>query len=338
MSSSSTDTGTGTPSRMARIAATERPDLIVMIGYGDELPVYRHARALWQFYAAHFPRIHIIFTRWTDKLAPGEIVHNGYDLLVGVGVPGGAAAYASTGVWSGSENAKFVQRQVLVQDYLLRTHPRPFFFHHLTLTSVVDFRVLCQVLDQLPASGCYAGPMARLTGPGDVAGLTFTSGASTIFSRDALERMRERYDPADPYNQTPNDVWQALMLHDYQRIALPTFNFVRPRPPRGDGPAITALARAQLAAGHFHFRVRTVAPQDSDGRREDVDPWIMLRIMEAILDSEPSPAATLSLLGRYARAVDGGAGAPLPPRSPLPIFSGPRDMPLNDEEVADTPQ
>jgi hypothetical protein len=323
---------------MARIAATERPDLIVMIGYGDELPVYRHARALWQFYAAHFPRIQILFTRWSDKLAPGEIVHNGYDLLVGVGVPDGAAAYAATGVWSGSENAKFVQRQVLVQDYLLRTHPRPFFFHHLTLTSVVDFRVLCQVLDQLPASGCYAGPMARLTGPGDVAGLTFTSGASTIFSRDALERMRERYDPADPYNQTPNDVWQALMLHDYQRIALPTFNFVRPRPPRGDGPAITALARAQLAAGHFHFRVRTVAPQDSDGRREDVDPWIMLRIMEAILDSEPSPAATLSLLGRYARAVDGGAGAPLPARSPVPIFSGPRDLPLNDEEVADTPQ
>lgn len=330
---------TAPASPLARIAATERADLIVMIGYGDELPVYRHARALWQFYAAHFPRIHILFTRWTDKLAPGEIVHNGYDLLVGVGaVPGGDAAYASTGVWSGGENARFVHRQVLVQDHLLRTHPRPFFFHHLTLTSVVDFRVLCQVLDQLPASGCYAGPMARLTGPGDVAGLTFTSGASTIFSRDALERMRERYDPAHPYSQTPNDVWQALMLHDYQRIALPTFNFVRPRPPRGDGPAITALARAQLAAGHFHFRVKTVAPQDGDGRREDVDPWIMLRIMEAILDSEPSPAATLSLLGRYARAVDGGAGAPLPARHPVPIFGGPRDLPLTDEEVANTPQ
>jgi hypothetical protein len=337
--SSPSITDTAPASRMARIAATERPDLIVMIGYGDELPVYRHARALWQFYASHFPNIHIIFTRWTDKLAPGEIMHNGYDLLVGIGAEmRGSAAYASTGVWSGSENAKFVYRQVLVQDYLLRTHPRPFFFHHLTLTSVVDFRALSTVLDQLPAHGCYAGPMARLTAPEDVAGLTFTSGASTIFSRDALERMRERYDPAHPYSQTPNDVWQALMLHDYQRIALPTFNFLRPRPPRGDGPAVTAIARAMLASGHFHFRVKTVAPQNSDGRREDVDPWIMLRIMEAVLDSEPSPQATLSLMGRYARAVDGGAGAPLPPRYPQPIFSGLRDMPLSDEEVADPPQ
>jgi hypothetical protein len=323
-------------SLLERIAATERPDLIVMIGYGDELPVYRHARALWQFYAGHFPHIQIIFTRWTDQLAPGEIMHNGYDLLVGIGdAMRGSTAYSTSGVWSGSENAKFVYRQMLVQDYLLRTRTKPFFFYHLTLTSVVDFRVLSQVLDQLPTSGCYAGPMARLTAPDEVAGLTFTSGASTIFSRDALVRMRERYEPGHPYSQLPNDVWQALLLHDYPRIALPTFNFIRPRPPRGNPAAIGHIARQQLAAGHFHFRVKTVAPQDSAGRREDVDPWIMLRIMETILDSEPSPAATRALVDGYARIVSDGSGRPLPSRYPHAIFTGPRTIPLTDEEVPD---
>jgi hypothetical protein len=48
-----------------------------------------------------------------------------------------------------------------------------------------------------------------------------------------------------------------------------------------------------LASGHFHFRVKTVAPQGGDGRREDVDPRIMPRITEAVHDSEPSPEATV---------------------------------------------
>jgi hypothetical protein len=322
-------------SQLARIAATERPDLIVMIGYGDELPVYRHARALWQFYAAHFPRIEIVFTRWDSKLRPGEVVHNGYDLLVGIGsAMQGDAGYASTGVWSGSENARFIYRQMLVQDYLLRTRSTPFFFHHLTLTSVVDFRVLNLVLDRLPASGCYAGPMARLTAPAELAGLTFTSGASTLFSRDALERMRERYDPRHPCSQYPNDVWQALLLPEYARTALPTFNFVRPRAPRADAAEIGAIARQMLQLGHFHFRVKTVAPHDAAGRREDVDPWIMLRIMEAVLDSEPVPEATAALVAEYARLAYDGSGTALPARVGQPLFTRPRTIPLTDEEVA----
>jgi hypothetical protein len=59
-------------------------------------------------------RISISFTRWSTKLAPGEVVDNGYDLLVGMGEQfRGENAYDSTGVWSGSENAKFVYRQVV---------------------------------------------------------------------------------------------------------------------------------------------------------------------------------------------------------------------------------
>lgn len=321
-------------SPLARIATTERPDLVVMIGYGDELPVYRHARALWQFYAEHFPRIELIFTRWDSKLGPGQVVHNGHDLLVGTGADmHGERGYASTGIWSGSENARFIYRQMLVQDYLLRTRDKPFFFHHLTLTSVVDFRVLSLVLDRLPASGCYAGPLARLTAPADLAGLTFASGASTLFSHDALERMRERYDPRHPYSQYPNDVWAALLLQEYPRIPLPTFNFVRPRAPRADAAEITAIARAMLAMGHFHFRVKTVAPQDAAGRREDVDPWIMLRIMEAVLDSEPAPQATAALVAEYARLAHDGSGAPVPGRLAQPLFTLPRSIPLTDEEV-----
>jgi len=324
-------------SLLARIAATDIPDLVVMIGYGDELPVYRHARALWQFYAAHFPNIQTVFTRWSSRLAAGEVVDNGYDLLVGIGEQfGSEQAYGATGIWSASENARFVHRQVAVQDYLLRTRSKPFFLYQVSLTSVVDFRVLAHVLRMLPAAGCYAGPLQRLNAPEIVAGLTFVSGASTLLSSDALVCMRERYHPDHPVCRFPNDVWQALVLEDFPRIVLPSFNFLRPRAPLADGPAVQAIARQQLQAGQYHFRVKTVAPQDAAGRREDVDPWIMLRIMEAILSSEPaSPQSTLLLMQKYALATNGGNPWPMPSRVPTPLFTGPRDIPFNDEEVLD---
>ena len=58
-----TDTGEQA-SLLERIAQTKRPGLVVTIGYGDELPVFRRARALWQFYMTHFPGIEVIFLRW----------------------------------------------------------------------------------------------------------------------------------------------------------------------------------------------------------------------------------------------------------------------------------
>ncbi|SHM96011.1 hypothetical protein SAMN05192549_103378 [Duganella sacchari] len=322
-------------SLLARIAQTTRPNLVVTIGYGDELPVFRHARALWQFYMCHFPGIEVIFVRWSDKLKRGEVMSDGHDLLVGIGGDfQGAAGYNTSGVWSQSENARWIYRQVLVQDYLLRTRDAPFFLYQTTITSVVDFRGLCTVLDHIAPENCFAGPVGRLNAPEAFAGLTFISGASALMSRDVLVRMRERYDPSHVYASLPNDIWQAAVLHDVPRQALPTFNFVRPRAPRADASYLYALATQLLQQGQYHFRIKTVAPEDAAGRREDIDPWIMLRIMEAILDSEHTPAATLTMIDKVRRLTDGGAGGPIEPRRAAPVHIGPRDFAMNDGELA----
>jgi len=318
---------------LARIAQTTRPNLVVAIGYGDELPVFRHARALWQFYMCHFPGIEVIFVRWSDKLKRGEIMSDGHDLLVGVGEGKGEAGYNTSGIWSQSENARWIYRQVLVQDYLLRTRDAPFFLYQTTITSVVDFRGLCTALDHIAPTDCYAGPLGRLTSPEHLAGLTFVSGASVLVSSDVLLRMRERYDPAHAYATLPNDVWQAALLDDVPRQALPTFNFIQPRAPRADGAFIHQLTQRMVRDGHYHFRVKTVAPEDAASRREDIDPWIMLRVMEAILDSEHVPAATLNMISRVRVLADGGAGAPVAPRTDIQLHTGPRDFVLTDAEV-----
>lgn len=320
---------------LARIARTTRPDLVVAIGYGDELPVFRHARALWQFYISHFPGIEVIFVRWSERLKRGEVMSDGHDLLVGIGAGfAGEAGYSNSGVWSQSENARWIYRQVLVQDYLLRTRDGPFFLYQTTITSVVDFRGLCTVLDQLAPVDCFAGPLGRLNAPEAFAGLTFVSGASALMSRDVLVRMRERYDPHHPYAMAPNDIWQAAVLHDVPRQALPTFNFIKPRAPRADAQYLYQVARRLVLDGHYHFRVKTVAPEDAAARREDIDPWIMLRIMEAILDSEHAPAATLHMVDKVRRLADGGAGLPVAPLRAEPLHTGLRDFATTDNEIA----
>lgn len=322
-------------SLLERIEQTKRPDLVVMMGYGDELPVFRRARALWEFYATHFPGIELVFPRWSNKLKRGEVVSEGRDLLVGIGDGfQGDAGYSNSGVWSQSENARWIYRQVLAQDYVLRNREGPFFLYQTTVTSVVDFRGLCTVLDQLDPVNCYAGPLARLNGPEAFNGLTFVSGASVVLSRDVLERMRERYDPRHVFATLPNDIWQAALLHDVARQALPTFNLVKPRAARADAGYITALVKQQLQQGQYHFRVKTVAPEDAAGRREDIDPWIMLRTMEAILESEHTPAATLALVDKVRRMTGGGAGAPVAPIRAEPLHTGHRDFPLSDLEIA----
>jgi len=58
----------------------------------------------------------------------------------------------------------------------------------------------------------------------------------------------------------------------------------------------------------------------------------MLRIMEAVLDSEPSRPATAALIAEYARMVDDGSGAPLAARVAHPLFTRQRKLLLNDEE------
>jgi hypothetical protein len=330
--------GMSTPSvtnLLERIAETEHPDLVVYIGYGYQLPVYRRARALWQFYISHFPRIKIIFVRETEKLPRGEVVSDGYDLLVGIGneYKSDSLDYAATGIWSQSENSMVIFRQMAVYDYLLRNNDKPFFLYQTTITSVVDFRALISILDQMPATGCYAGTMARMVTPEALNGLTFTSGANSLFSRDVLALMRNRYDPDHVHATFPNDVWQALILNDISRISLPSFNFLKPIKPQTDSTRISALARKMLQQGNFHFRVKTTSEEDGIGKREDVDPWIMLKLMESILAHETEPTAMPSLQEKYARFIDGGAGAPLSAYSDVNFYGGPRDFPLSDIEA-----
>ncbi len=315
-----------TPRNVARNLVRE--DLIIATGYGPELPVFLRVRGIWQFYASHFPNIKIIFMRSTNQLKRGEIVSEGEDLLIGLGDDAErrqaaehakASGYAHQGVWSAIENENTIFRQVCLYDYLLRREKKPFRLYAPTITSIVDIRALATLMDYLPTENLFAG-MPGVLRHAPYAGVGMVHGGNTLVSSDVMERMRDRYVAGHEYTQQPNDHWQGLILQDVPRIALPLFSFNAARDEEAPYDDIGQLVKALMNDGHYHFRVKTASTNPHKGRREDVDPWIMLKTAETILRNPCRPERVVDLFQRFGKCCDN-------------TIKQPRDFPIDDSET-----
>ena len=314
-----------------------RPDVIIILGYGFELPVFGRARALWDFYLSHYPNLTYFICRATDELGYGEVVHSGHDLLFGSDMrtrQGGqsASGYASSGVWSATENLLQITYQLSIYEYLLRRFDKPFYVCHATITSVVDLRALFSLIDALPETGVYAGMPARISSPGEYQNLSVVCGTNCVFSRDVVELVLNRFDPNSRHNAVPQDVNLSYMLRDIDRIPLPFFSFVKPRDPVRGLANVGEITRRMLDAGHYQFRVKTTSEQAQLGLREDVDPWIMLEVMRAILGYQPAAHVAVGLKRRLLKSLGTASGLAMAAYEEK-FFSEPRDFPLTDEEA-----
>jgi len=314
--------------------------LIIYITYGPELSVFLRARALWQFYRSFFPDIEILFVKESPDLGPGEVVFDGYDLNIGlpkapIHASDGSKGYAKDGVWTPLENWRQINRQIAIYDYLLRTRSKPFHVYQSTVTSVVDLRVVRKLASGLPTERCFAGMPGKLESPSELKSLIFACGTNSIFSSDMLSLMRERYDPLSPHAMLPNDVWQAITLPDVGRIALPFFSFLKPRSIDADMGSIVDIANRLLDMGHFHFRVKTSSNGNVAYNRENVDPWIMLKIMETIIGRESGDNIERmhQLMAHTVRPLD-SRNLPFKDVN-SELFSSERIFPLTDNDYPD---
>lgn len=323
--------------RRQSIRQAGRPDLIVYFGYGNELPVYTRARTLWQYYLSHFPGIRPLFVRTSKALPPGaERLEDG-DLVIGAASSEpdqtGNAFYVETGSWSPTQNQDTIFRQQAVYKYLLRENPGPFFLYQTTVTSVIDFRGLMTALQTLPSTGCFSGFPGRVSS-GTHQGTVMLHGANTCLSSDMMRCLVERYDREDPLTQYPNDHWQAYTLSDVKRYALPLFSFNNAYGVEARRRLVPEVTRRMLENGHFHFRIKTCSSEAGLGPREDIDPWVMLAVMDTILHSPYDPVATHDLLVRLQDWIQApGDGIAQPPFSAKSIYRGPRRFALNDEDT-----
>lgn len=308
----------------------QQPKLIVSIGYGDELPVYGRARWLWEFYRTFFPKCEVLFFKDDPTLPSGQMQFDGRDILVGSqgAVAGGQGGYAINGVWSAQENRRAIARQLALYRHLLATRTEPFFLFQTTITSVTDLSALQGLLEYLPQRQCFAGNVGRLNGPPDFDGLVFASGANSLFSSDVLQTMLDRFDTNAAAAKLPNDVWQGWVLRDIPRIALPMFVFAD----ACNFSSVAGKMERLLAQGHFHFRIRT-DEADRTVLREEIEPWIMTRVMECVTKTGGTRKEAVRALQRaFHRFIANNDAAYVDVYMPE-IYHGPRDFFLSDSEM-----
>ncbi len=272
-------------------------DLIIAIPYGFEMPLFMKARSLWESFRNIYSDLEILFFRGSNDLQLGEVTFDRGDLVVGTKCEytnntSESSNYAQMGSWGPQENFSSIFRQVTLYHHLLRTRKNPFYLYHSTITSVVDFRGLAEVIAKFHPENLLAGMPGRLGAP-ELNGLTFVCGTNNLVSSDIVQLMAERYKLGEPSGFYPNDIWQAITLKDVKRKVMPFFTISTPVDLSNfDEVHFRIKVRKALKMGHFHFRVKTHEPRYSffpeidqtNYRREDVDPILMRIIMDEIID------------------------------------------------------
>lgn len=308
--------------------------ILLILCYGSELLVYIRARKIWDLYVSFFPDVEVLFFKDDYNLRIGEISFDGFDYKVGVANPSTSTSqtpgYATTGIWSPSENWMLINRMVAIYSFLLRSRSDPFYCYHSTITSIVDLRVFRDLIRKLP-NECFAGMPGLIKVPEEYSGL-YIWGANAIVSSNILRKLCDRYDPSHPSCNLPNDVWQHYLLPDVRRMAIPLFSFLRERNQYSINAEVESLAKKMLNLGYFHFRIKT-ASVNNNYNRSEIDPWIMLTVARTIINSVESNSmdSIFELIERCMKPLDSNN---LPMKiSEDSFFSAPRILPFDDNEV-----
>jgi hypothetical protein len=284
--------------------------LIVAAGYGDELPVFQRARGVWEFVRKMNPAVEIVFVYDSIELPYAAMQAEHGDIQFGIGpamsgqvgkVYSGldSSGYASGGVWSSHENNRGATRLIALWRFLLERYDQWEFLYCPTITSVVNFAGLFELLSILPTEGVYAGLPGTLRHP-PYQGVGMVHGANTLLSRDVVETLVSRAKVGHTNAAQPSDHWLGLLLPDVPRTALPLFSFESARQGNAQIEECYKVAGAMLQIGHFHFRVKTRLESNGSDlyRRENVDPRIMFRVVEAIADHQQGNESVITLAER----------------------------------------
>ena len=186
----------------------------------------------------------------------------------------------------------------------------------------------------MPEEGCYAGMPGSIKSPEQFKGLNFVCGTNNLLSSDVIKLLVKRYDPDDPLNALPNDIWKAELLKDVPRRILPFFSFVKPRSYLKFEDEVFNISKKLISEGHFHFRIKTTKENENSLSREDVDPLIMMNIILAILNSSPTEISYKKFQKDFEIFTNSEHGNTFNYKSEVALLKGQRGFPLNDVETS----
>ena len=117
------------------------------------------------------------------------------------------------------------------------------------------------------------------------------------------------------------------------RFSIPCFSFTKARRVGESLNDVEELTRRLIADGHFHFRIKSTSAEVGLAKREDIDSWVMLRIMQTILSTGGAPIKNIELIRALHKFTGGGPqGFDAYPDADQ-FFTGERRFALTDIEA-----
>ena len=267
--------------------------IFVTIGYGHEHPVYKYCKDLWSAYARNFPEYNFVFHRLSNELNFNEVKNINSELLID------EYDFSKTkNKYLISEEQgypKNIARWIKLFNYLIVQCDRPFWLYAPTVTSVIDFRLLKLIINDLECRNIYAGgpliteiPKNNFLNLPDNKLFRMISGSGFLISSDLINLILKRANDIPHF--FPDDVWMSLTLRDIPRISLMRCDITQKY--NMDFSSLDLvnqfIAKARLD-GHFHFRVKTARFDSNflpDLSSQYHDPMLINHIMLHILSNK----------------------------------------------------
>ncbi|MBI5920053.1 MAG: hypothetical protein HY847_00230 [Betaproteobacteria bacterium] len=263
-----------------------RVPIIFLAGYGRENRVFLDARKLWSLYTAIDSTVNKhYFVISNLALEPGEIFFRDGDLNVGVAaelktkLAEDSTRFEVTGSWSVVENRIILERNIRAFEYILESNPGPFWLFASSVTSMIGFDRLANLIADWPCRNTYGGKIEFIQLP-DGKYMTFPSGSGILYSRDMVELIVSR--SRQYSHDLASDVWLGLTLLDQTRTPLFRFD-VTDVPDKSDNYFSQQQAKihAAVRAGHFHLRVKTSGNSALAPDRYKTDVNLLVEAMQA---------------------------------------------------------
>lgn len=301
------------------------PDILLLIGWDVDYQMYKDCKRAWDFLLDRNPWLNFLFVDWNNSLERGDYFTDGRRLSIGCkpisnSAIDSAPGYYQSGVWNSKENDMSVFRFAKTLEIALRRFPRVKQLWHSTITSIISPLAMRQLSSMLPATNLYAGYPGTLRS-GTYQGINIIHGATPILSRDVAQKVVDRFKEGSPDNLIPNDHWLGVMLQDVARTPMPLFVFEKPRQLPAGIDDVYGTTQKMLSIGFHQFRVKTKTAENSGYDRTVVDPRVLMRIAEAIDDSQCCDEETVVTLQNH--VVD----------CCIPETSVHRKIPFNDLEI-----
>lgn len=259
-------------------------DLVTMVAYGPESPVFTRMRVIWHFYQGYMKDELIRFTRVNRQVKAGlSKLHQSGDIIIGTnGFVTAGSDYDRTYTWSESERREQAFAIISGLKFCRAHYPKARYYFLSSITSIPHYPRLHRLLSRLPSERLFAGVPIQHPIAGTDKSFNMVSGSGMLLSSDIVDLLLHRYAEYIDAMSLLSDVWISYVLRDIQRIKLYRGDFTSfDQYTNVDIARFDRTLKGFMDLGYYHYRVKSNLRDV--GRRDIIDVFYLTDIVKAMI-------------------------------------------------------